>query len=100
MKAFFATLTKRRVETPTERLAWLIIVASVPAGILGLQGGSLAEGVPADICLFDPDESWRYDARNGFSKSGNSPWHGKILRGRVKSTIVGGRVVFDGVAIP
>lgn len=34
--AFFRTLAKRRVDTPTERLAWLIIVASIPAGILGL----------------------------------------------------------------
>jgi undecaprenyl-diphosphatase len=36
IRSFFATLSKRRVETPTERLAWLIIVASIPAGILGL----------------------------------------------------------------
>ncbi len=36
VKAFFATLRKRRVDTPTERLAWLIIVASIPTGILGL----------------------------------------------------------------
>jgi undecaprenyl-diphosphatase len=34
--AFFTTLRKRRVETPTERLAWLIIIATVPVGILGL----------------------------------------------------------------
>jgi undecaprenyl-diphosphatase len=34
--AFFRTLAKRRAETPTERLAWLIIVASIPAGIIGL----------------------------------------------------------------
>ena len=34
--AFFATLGKRRIETPTERLAWLIITASIPTGILGL----------------------------------------------------------------
>jgi len=34
--AFFSTLSKRRAETPIERLAWLIIVASIPAGILGL----------------------------------------------------------------
>ena len=33
--AFFATLGKRRIETPTERLAWLIIVATIPVGILG-----------------------------------------------------------------
>jgi undecaprenyl-diphosphatase len=36
VKAFFRTLGKRRVETPTERLAWLIIVASIPTGILGV----------------------------------------------------------------
>jgi undecaprenyl-diphosphatase len=34
--AFFATLRKRRIETSTERLAWLIIVATIPVGILGL----------------------------------------------------------------
>ena len=34
--AGFATLPKRRIETPTERLAWLIVLASIPAGILGL----------------------------------------------------------------
>ena len=36
IKAFFATLRKRRVDTPTERLAWLIIIASIPTGILGI----------------------------------------------------------------
>jgi undecaprenyl-diphosphatase len=36
VRAFFQTLRKRRVDTPTERLAWLIIVASVPVGILGV----------------------------------------------------------------
>jgi undecaprenyl-diphosphatase len=36
VSAFFATLVKRRVETPTERLAWLIVIASIPTGILGL----------------------------------------------------------------
>jgi undecaprenyl-diphosphatase len=36
VKAFFASLGKRRADTPTERLAWLIIVASIPAGVLGL----------------------------------------------------------------
>ncbi|MGH2868377.1 MAG: undecaprenyl-diphosphate phosphatase [Solirubrobacteraceae bacterium] len=36
VKAFFVTLGKRRIETPTERLAWLIICATIPVGILGL----------------------------------------------------------------
>jgi len=36
IRAFFVTLAKRRIETPTERLAWLIIAATIPVGILGL----------------------------------------------------------------
>lgn len=36
VRAFFTSIAHRRVETPTERLAWLIIVASVPVGVLGL----------------------------------------------------------------
>ncbi|HJS97030.1 MAG TPA: undecaprenyl-diphosphate phosphatase [Solirubrobacteraceae bacterium] len=34
--AFFVTLYKRRIETPTERLAWLIVIATIPVGVLGL----------------------------------------------------------------
>jgi undecaprenyl-diphosphatase len=36
VRAFFATLRRRRITTPTEKLAWLIIVTSIPTGILGL----------------------------------------------------------------
>jgi undecaprenyl-diphosphatase len=36
IRAFFATLGKRRIETPTERLAWLIVCATIPVGILGV----------------------------------------------------------------
>jgi dihydroorotase len=70
-----------------------------PAEIMRLPAGTLAPGAPADLCLFDPDETWRYDAKAGFSKSSNSPWSGQTLTGRVKTTIVGGRVVFDGKKI-
>ncbi len=70
-----------------------------PANILGLPAGTLAEGAAADVCLFDPDEAWVYDARAGFSKSSNSPWHGQTLTGRVKTTIVDGRLVYNGRTI-
>ncbi len=36
IRAFFATLSKRKIETPTERLAWLIVCATIPVGILGV----------------------------------------------------------------
>jgi dihydroorotase len=66
-----------------------------PAAVLGLGSGTLAPGAPADICLFSPEETWTYDARAGFSKSANSPWHGRTFQGRVKTTIVDGRIVYD-----
>lgn len=69
------------------------------ANVLKLPAGTLAEGANADVCLFDPTEQWIYDATKGQSKSRNSPWHGKKLTGRVKTTIVGGKVVFEDGAI-
>jgi dihydroorotase len=65
-----------------------------PAQVLGLPAGTLAPGAAADICLFDPEEVWTYDARAGQSKSSNSPWHGRTFRGRVTSTFVDGRIVY------
>jgi len=80
---------------PLSRLVELLTVR--PAQVLKLAKGTLAEGVDADITLFDPEEEWTYDAVNGFSKSANSPWHGQKLQGRVKATIVAGRPVYrDG----
>lgn len=70
-----------------------------PAAVMKLSAGTLVEGAPADVTLFDPDEKWTYDARAGFSKSSNSPWHGRTLTGRVKTAFVDGRVVFDGKKI-
>ena len=69
-----------------------------PARVLGLPAGTLLAGAAADICLFDPEESWVYDAKAGQSKSSNSPWSGRTLAGRVKTTIVDGRVVFPFAA--
>jgi dihydroorotase len=70
-----------------------------PAAILGLAKGTLAPGADADICVFDPDERWTPQAGKLFSRSRNSPWLGRELRGRVKHTFVGGHEVFDGEKI-
>jgi len=65
-----------------------------PASVLGLPAGTLSAGAAADICIFDPDEAWTYDAKKGQSKSSNSPWSGRTMVGRVKTTIVDGRIVY------
>ncbi len=67
------------------------------ADILKLPAGTLAPGAAADVCLFDPDEKWVYNTYGAFSKSINSPWDKQELTGRVKTTIVSGKVVYhDG----
>lgn len=70
-----------------------------PAKLFNLPAGTLAADAVADICLFDPAEQWVYDATAGFSKSSNSPWNGQTLTARVKSTIVAGKVVYNGKKI-
>jgi dihydroorotase len=67
-----------------------------PAAILGIANGSLAVGSPADICIFDPAEPWRVLADALRSQGKNTPFLGYEMTGRVKTTLVGGRVVFDG----
>ncbi len=71
------------------------LMSRQPARVMRLPGGTLGEGSVADVCVFNPDETWRYDAKAGFSKSNNSPWHGQTLTGRVKATICAGRLVYD-----
>ena len=66
-----------------------------PAKLLGLDRGTLAPGVPADITILDPDHSWTYDRNESPSLSRNTPFHGFQLRGRALRTIVGGKTVWD-----
>jgi len=71
-----------------------------PARILGLDRGTLAEGAVADLCIVDPNRTWKYRAADGCSKSRNSPFDGWELKGRVLYTIVGGRVVWSAEKAP
>ncbi len=65
-----------------------------PARILGLSGGTLAKGAPADLVLFDADVPWRVDAAKLRSKSKNSPFDQRPVAGRALRTVVDGRTVF------
>jgi dihydroorotase len=67
----------------------------VPAKLLGLPGGRLAQGAPADLCLADTDLSWEVDAMALASKSKNSPFDETILQGRALKTFVAGRCVYS-----
>ena len=65
-----------------------------PARILGLEGGTLAAGSPADVTIIDPAREWIVDASTFASKSRNCPYHGWTLQGMAVMTIWGGRVVW------
>jgi dihydroorotase len=64
------------------------------ARVLGIPGGHLSEGVPADITILDPDRKATVQASALRSKSKNTPFDGWELRGGVAATIVGGAVVY------
>jgi dihydroorotase len=67
-----------------------------PAEILGLPQGRLDIGAPADLIRFDPDEPYVVDRFALHSRSKNSPFDEARMQGRVKLTIVGGEVVYEG----
>ncbi len=66
-----------------------------PAGILELDGGILAPGNRADICIFDPEATWKVDEQSWWSRGRNTPFWGQSLKGRVRWTLVQGKVVYS-----
>jgi dihydroorotase len=66
----------------------------MPARIFNLQGGSLAPGAIADVVVFDPKVEWTVRPEAFYSKSRNTPFGDRRLRGRAETTIVRGQVVF------
>ncbi len=72
-------------------------LTTAPARAFGLNKGSLAAGADADVVLVDPNEQWEVDPAKFRSKSRNTPFVGWKMKGRVKATIVGGRLVYSGV---
>jgi len=85
----------RLVHTGRITLSRMIELLSVnPARILGVPGGSLADGSPADVTILDPDRPVTVQAATLRSRSKNTPYDGWQFRGGVTATIVGGRVVY------
>jgi dihydroorotase len=70
-------------------------LTSAPAAAFGLKKGTLAVGADADVVIVDQQEPWEVDPSKFRSKSRNTPFVGWKMKGRVNTTIVGGRVVFE-----
>jgi dihydroorotase len=70
-------------------------VTSDAARVLGVSTGRIEPGAPADLVLFDPDASWRVTPAALRSQGRNTPFLGYELPGRVRQTIVAGKVVWQ-----
>ena len=66
-----------------------------PAQLLGLPQGRLKIGAPADLAVIDPNRPWKCDGDHLHSRSGNSPFDGRLLTGRVTRTMVKGEWVYS-----
>ncbi len=65
-----------------------------PAKILRLDAGTITEGKDADLVIFDPKSSYTIDKNTFVSKSRNTPFHGRKVKGRVEATLIGGEVIY------
>ena len=84
------------VESGLVSLSDLVLRMSVmPARIFNLPGGTLAPGAAADVVVLDPTAAWTVRPEDFYSKSRNTPFTGRALRGRADVTVVRGQVVFQ-----
>ncbi len=92
LETSFAQLNTELVGKGELELIDLIsLMTSRPADVLGLPGGKMEEGEPADLVLIDTNERWTPERENLKSKSSNSPLLGKELTGRVQGVFLEGK---------
>ena len=75
-------------------LRLLEALSTAPARLLGITGGRLQPGAPADLVVFDPDAPWKVTEQGLRSLSKNTAFEGRLVQGRVTRTLVDGRIVF------
>ncbi|HEX8302558.1 dihydroorotase [Sphingomonas sp.] len=73
---------------PIERL--FALLAANPARILGLEAGTLALGMPADLIVLDPETPWIIDADRMAARAGNTPFDGLPVQGKALRLFKGG----------
>ena len=82
-----------------EVLALLSWKPAAIAGVADRHGAPILPGNPANLCVVDPDEVWKVSGAAMASRSCNTPYEGRALRGRVRHTLSAGEpVVVDGEA--
>lgn len=77
----------------------LAALTSRPAQVFALPAGTLRPGAAADITIFDPQERWLVDPQRFASKGKNTPLAGLTLTGRMRYTILGGKLVYEASVV-
>ncbi len=84
-------LVRQDIITPMDMVR---LMSTAPASILGIPGGSLKQGSPADVTVIDPDHEWTVTVGNFHSISHNSPFINRKVTGKAALTIIGGKIVY------
>ena len=71
-------------------------MSAAPARILGLEGGAVEPGAPADLTVVDLNEAWTIDPAQFVSKGKNTPFAGREVYGKIRYTIVDGAIRYEG----
>ncbi|RMG61297.1 MAG: dihydroorotase [Deltaproteobacteria bacterium] len=88
-------LTLRALESAGKGVKELVKVMSYnPSKVIGIKGGKIEKGGPADITLVDLSREWVFTEDVNLSKSRNSPFLGWTLKGKVVLTMVDGKVTY------
>lgn len=95
--ALAATITNLVNKKKISYLDLVKLMSYNPAKLIGIDNekGSIEVGKIADLTIFDPNIEYEYTKESIVSKSKNTPWIGKKLKGQVQYTIVGGEVVYE-----
>lgn len=82
--------------------AFVRLLTTGPASVLGLDRGTLKAGSPADLTLIDPDHEWQVDPAKFHSRGRNTPFAGASLKGSIDLVLVSGETRFtrDGSLVP
>ena len=84
------------IETPL--MTWPDLIertTAAPARVAGIDAGTLAVGARADVTVIDPAARWTIDPERFASKARNCPFAGREVKGQVRRTLVGGRLVYE-----
>ena len=104
LECALALYIKALVESGAIDWTRLIALMTIePARLLGIDAlghGRLAQGLPADVTVIDPNVSWKIDSESFHSKSRNCPFEGWQVRGRAVNVFVAGRHALVGGTLP